>query len=123
MSSGPPSDATDEAPQSIDELLVLGGGYGRYQWQQSVLNCGCFAVCGATLLLPNLLFPRLREAWPELTPADEASVNSVFFVGNLVGLFVWGSFGDAPGDSVASAARVSHSTVESLTSQLYFVCT
>ena len=83
--------------QSIDDLLIAAGGLGRYQFQQAVLNCGSFAICSASLLLPNLLYPRLREAWPSLTKAETASVSSIFFVGNLLGLAVWGSFGESYG--------------------------
>ena len=51
-----PADADAERPMTVDEVLVLAGGFGRYQKQQAVLNCGCLGVCGATLLLPNPMF-------------------------------------------------------------------
>lgn len=91
--------ASEDKPAAltIDEILILAGGYGRYQWQQAVLNCGCLATCASTLLLPNLLYPRLHDAWPTLTSADTAAATSLFFVGNFVGLAAWGAFGDAAG--------------------------
>lgn len=96
----------DELPQSIDELLIAGGGYGRHQWQQAALNCGSFAACGSTLLLPNVLYPRLRVAWPELADHDTAMLTSVFFAGNFAGLAVFGAFGDSHGRRPATLASL-----------------
>ena len=81
-----------EEPLSIDTLLGLAGGFGRHQWRQSALNAGCNGVAAISLLLPVFLYPRLR-----ITEAATAIVDSLFFVGNTIGLIFWGGVGDACG--------------------------
>ena len=55
----------DTPAQSVDEIiLAAGSSFGRYQLRQALLNCGAWAIGSATLLLPNLLYPRLRERVP-----------------------------------------------------------
>jgi MFS family permease len=85
--------------QSIDEIIVLAGGFGAHQRMQAALCAGWFAIAGAATFLPNFLFPRLSASgWSEaLTDSEMAKLNALFFAGNTVGLLGWGAFGDSRG--------------------------
>ena len=63
---------------------------------------------GTALLLPNFLYPRLSASadWPAITRAETATVDSIFFVGNMCGLIFWGVFSDARGRRLATNASL-----------------
>lgn len=90
----------DLAPRELgfDEMLLLAGGFGRYQRLQTMIACAAYGVCAATLLLPNFLLPRVTKAWPHFKEKEDgAMVTSIFFVGNTIGLVVWGVVADVWG--------------------------
>ena len=90
----PPGGSDLSAPllhrMSSIEAAFLAAGFGRFQRYQIAAVIGPYAFCGATLLLPNFLLPRIRDAWPEFTEAAASVSTSLFFVGNTAGLMVWG---------------------------------
>lgn len=90
---------------SVDELLVRAGGFGRHQVRQSALCAACFSLSAGTLLLPNLLLPRVREEL-DLSEEHAALLDSLFFTGNTVGLLVWGVIGDIYGRRACVLAAI-----------------
>jgi len=87
-----PMGSSSAAESTVDELLTL-ATFGVYQRRQLSLCCACFGMSAGALLLPNLLLPRLWEAW-ELTEEETAYLDSLFFAGNTIGLLAWGVVGD-----------------------------
>lgn len=90
--SGPDATAVD-----IDTYLVLSGGFGQHQRKQTLLCSAFFVMSSATLLLPNFLWPVLRDTWPWLSDTDTATLDSAFFVGFTLGLIAAGPLGDQYG--------------------------
>ena len=96
-----PSGASDSAPASasgwtVDELLELGGGFGRYQRLLMATLCFWYALGSTTTLLPVFLLPELQESW-SLEPVHFALIESGFFAGNMMGLLVGGGVSDVYG--------------------------
>ena len=86
-----------QAKKSIDELLLISGGFGPHQRWQTAMVLGPYALGASTLLLPNFLLPRLMDEWSHFTKEDAALTTSLFFLGNTLGLIVWGMVADSWG--------------------------
>ena len=71
-------------PQTVDDILVAAGGFGRSQWRVILLASACFACAGSVIVLPALLLPRLRDLW-NLEDIDVAVIVSSFFAAKFQG--------------------------------------
>lgn len=81
---------------TVNELLELGGGFGRYQRLLMATLCFWYALGSTTTLLPIFLLPELQESW-SLEPVHFALIESGFFAGNMIGLLVGGGVSDVYG--------------------------
>ena len=80
---------------TIDEVLAHAGGLGRYQRRMLLHTGGGFFVSSGSLLLPTLLYPRLEDEWaPAFSKEAKVVLDSVFFLGNTLGLLAFGPVGD-----------------------------
>ena len=99
LETGPSCDSgasTVAIASTVDELLELGGGFGRYQRLLMATLCFWYSLGSTTTLLPVFLLPCVQESW-SLEPVHFALIESGFFAGNMMGLLVGGGVSDVFG--------------------------
>ena len=75
---------------SVEDALQRAGGFGRYQRGLLMASILMYQSYCFMALMPVLLLPRLRESW-SMSRADEAMIDSAYFVGAFVGQFAVGT--------------------------------
>ena len=87
---------------TVDECLQLAGGWGHYQ-QRLMMGISCVnASSAAHLLIPIFLIPRLWEAW-HLSAGAASMLSSLFFLGYMSGVVLWGYVSDSHGRRPATS--------------------
>ncbi|KAA8499056.1 Synaptic vesicle 2-related protein [Porphyridium purpureum] len=85
-----------DAPHSVEEMLEFAGGFGRFQMWMMGVGMVAFLACGTNMLMPEILMPRVTEAFG-IDKLSADLVGSIFFIGYIVGLPLWGILSDSRG--------------------------
>ena len=95
-SSAAASSSSADDGLSVDDALLLAGGFGRAQRRLMFTMCFYYGLGSTVTLLPVFLLPELQKEWT-LEPVHFALIESGFFVGNTLGLLVGGGVADVYG--------------------------
>mmetsp|Transcript_7306 Transcript_7306/g.13186 ORF Transcript_7306/g.13186 Transcript_7306/m.13186 type:complete len:589 (-) Transcript_7306:48-1814(-) len=85
-----------ETPYSIEQLLIFAGGFGRFQKKILAIAALSFLACGTNMLMPEILKPRILDAFP-ISELQADLIGSAFFLGYTIGLPLWGILSDTCG--------------------------
>ena len=109
---------------TIDELIALGGGFGRTQRAILAGAVAGYFVDATAIFLPIFLMPRLYSTiWSSLSLQEQrmtdALASSLFMLGNTCGLILGGIFGDHCGRRLSLLVGVAMTVIATVASLLF----
>jgi len=78
---------------TVDELIRVSGGFGRFQKELLTVCCGCYGAGAMVPMQAVFLLPLCREEFG-LSLVEEGLISSAFFFGYMPGLYGFGWLGD-----------------------------